>query len=84
MVNVATAVEATEAVAQAAAPIIEPAVKAGTLDYKKVAIAAGGVVIVGVGTYFCVKALKKRKAKKIVLESTKTPVVDPSLDEVTE
>lgn len=81
MADVTTAVEAAEAVAQVAAPV---ATNAGTLDYKKVAIVAGGVVVVGVGTYFCVKAIKKRRVKKEVIESAKQPVVDPALDEVTE
>lgn len=80
MADVTTAVEAAEAVAQVAAPVATT----GALDYKKVALVAGGVVVVSVGTYFCVKAIKKRRVKKEVIESVKQPVVDPSLDDVTE
>lgn len=80
MADVTTAVEAAEAVAQVAAPVATT----GALDYKKVVLVAGGVVVVSVGTYFCVKAIKKRRVKKEVIESVKKPVVDPSLDEVTE
>lgn len=65
-----TAVEAAEAVAETTVPVMQ----VGTLDKKKVAIAAVSVAAIGVGTYFCIKAMKKRKANKIVLESTATPV----------
>ena len=61
---VAPVVETVEAVA---APIVEtvtPAVSAGTLDYKLVAITAAGTLAVTACAYFGYRAIKKRKAAK--------------------
>lgn len=49
-------------------------VTTGTLDYKKVAMIAGGILIIGVSAYATKKLIDKRKAKK---ESV-TIVVDGS------
>ena len=88
MVKAAQIAAETAEVMAEAAPMAEatvPVVNAGTLDWRKVALAAGGVVIVGVGTYFCIKAMKKRNMKKIVvIESADKPVVDPSLEDTAE
>ena len=76
MTTAAMAVEAAETAAKVAAPVVTT----GTLDYKKVALVAVGVTAVGVGTYFCIRGLKKRKANKIVIESAAEPVVDAKLN----
>ena len=39
-------------------------VTTGTLDYKKVAMIAGGIIIIGVSAYATKKLIDKRKAKK--------------------
>jgi len=66
---VSTAVETT---AELAAPVVN----AGTLDYKKVAMIAGGTVVVAGCAYLAYRAIKKRKAKK-----AETVEVNPETEE---
>lgn len=49
---------------EAAAEVAAPVVNAGTLDYKKVALYAGGAVVVAGCGYLAYRAIKKRKAAK--------------------
>lgn len=63
---------ATEAIVEAA-----PAVTAGTLNWKKVALVAGGILVVAGSAYACKKIIDKRKAAKTV-------EVNPVIEEVEE
>lgn len=56
-------VTAVETAAEVAAPVVN----AGTLDYKKVALYAGGVVVIAGCSYIAYRAIKKRKAAKEVI-----------------
>jgi len=61
---VAPVVETAEAVAAPVVEAVAPAVSAGTLDYKLVAITAVGTLAVTACAYFGYRAIKKRKAAK--------------------
>lgn len=63
--DVTMMVEEAKAVAETAAP----AVTTGTIDWKKVAFVAGGVLVLAGAAYCTKKAVDKRKAKKAVLDS---------------
>ena len=69
-----------EKVVETTVEAVAPVVNAGTLDYKKVALIAGGVAIVGGCGFIAYRMIKKRKAEKekIVIESpaeTGTPEI---------
>lgn len=65
--------EAAEAIVETAAPVVT----AGTLNWKKVAFVAGGILVVAGSAYACKKIIDKRKASKIV-------EVNPLVEEVVE
>ena len=67
--TVATVVETAEAVGEVVAPVVNP----GTLDPKKVVIAAAATGAVVVGAYICYRAIKKRQEKKVVVEVNPEP-----------
>lgn len=52
---------------EAAAEVAAPVVNAGSLDYKKVALYAGGAIVVAGCGYLAYRAIKKRKAAKAVV-----------------
>lgn len=66
-----------EAAAEAIVETATPAVTAGTLNWKKVAFVAGGILVVAGSAYACKKIIDKRKASKIV-------EVNPPVEEVVE
>lgn len=76
---VAPVVETAESVAAPVVEAVAPAVSAGTLDYKLVAITAAGTLAVTACAYFGYKAIKKRKAAK-----KEEPVMDCVSEEPTE
>ena len=65
-----------EAAAEAVVEAVAPAVNAGTIDYKKVAIYAGSVIVVAGCGYLAYRAIKKRKAAKAAIVE-----VNPELPE---
>lgn len=75
--------EVATAAAETVAPVV---VKDGTLDWKKVAFVAGGILVVAGGAYCAKKMIDKRKANKALIESaTKTedvPVANVIPEEV--
>lgn len=82
---VAPIVETTEAVAAPVVEAVVPAVSAGTLDYKLVAITAVGTLAVTACAYLGYRAIKKRKAAKKEGPSMKpAPAMDSVSEEPTE
>ena len=75
-----TVVGAAEAVGEA---VVAPAVASGTLNWKKVAFVAGGILVVAGSAYACKKIIDKRKAAKIV-EVNPAPEVVEEIAEVVE
>lgn len=66
----------------AAAEITAPVVSAGTLDYKKVALIAGGTVVAAGCGFLAYRAIKKRKAAKTtVIEVNPENVVEAPAEE---
>ena len=66
-------VETAEAVAAPVVEAVAPAVSAGTLDYKVVAITAAGTLALTACAYLGYRAIKKRKAAK---KEEAKPVMD--------
>lgn len=64
------------ATVETAAEVAAPVVNTGTLDYKKVAIAAGITVAVAGCAFLGYRAIKKRKSAKTVVE------INPETEEI--
>jgi len=71
-----------EAAAEAVVEAVTPAVNAGTLDYKKVALYAGAVIAIAGCGYLGYRAIKKRKAAKaVIVEVNPEPTEEPAAEE---